>query len=133
MLLIAFETKENKSSETVTPAAFLVCEKLRSHLGTFMGNTGFQALVLRALALASVEIPWLRVVQVKSDGSLEGIDKLAAQVSPEEIAEDSIVLIAHLFGLLVAFIGEKLALRIVQEVWPKLSHTDLGFGRGDQK
>ncbi len=131
--LIAYETRENKSSETKTPAACLVGEKLRPHLATLMGNVGFRALLSRALALANTNVPWLRAVHVKADGSLEGLDKLDAQVDPEEIFEGRVVLLAQLLGLLVAFIGENLTLRMVRDVWPKLSLNDLDSGKGDKK
>jgi len=130
--LIAYETRENKSSETKTPAAFHVSEKLRPHLMTVIGNTGFRALLSRALALANAEVPWLRAVHVKSDGSLEGLDELEAQVDPEEIFQGRVVLLAQLLGLLVAFVGEKLTLRLVREVWPKLSLNDLHLDIGDK-
>ena len=130
--LIAYETRENKSSETKTPAACLVGEKLRPHLATLMGNVGFRALLSRALALANTDVPWLRAVHVKADGSLEGLDELEAQVDPDEIFEGCVVLLAQLLGLLVAFIGENLTLRMVREVWPKLSLNDLDFSRGDK-
>ncbi|MDP9128836.1 MAG: hypothetical protein M3N35_00455 [Candidatus Binatota bacterium] len=123
--LIAYETRENKSSETKTPAACLVGEKLRPHLATLMGNVGFRALLSRALALASAEVPWLRAVHVNADGSFEGLDELGAQVDPDEIFEGCIILLAQLLGLLVAFIGQDLTLRFVREVWPKLSLDDL--------
>jgi hypothetical protein len=131
--LIAYETRGNKSSETKTPAACLVSEKLRPHLATLMGNVGFRALLSRALALANTGVPWLRAVQVKADGSLEGLDELEAQVDPDEIFEGCVVLLAQLLGLLVAFIGENLTLHLVREVWPKLSLHDLDFGKGDKK
>ena len=51
------------------------------------------------------EVPWLRAVKVKTDGSLEGLNALEAQVDPKEFSEDSVVLIAQLLGLLAAFIG----------------------------
>jgi hypothetical protein len=130
--LIAYETRGNKSSETKTPTACLVGEKLRPHLATLMGNVGFRALFLRALALANADVPWLRAVHVKEDGSLEGFDELEAQVHPDEIFEGCVVLLAQLLGLLVAFIGENLTLHLVREVWPKLSLTDLDFGKGDK-
>ena len=38
-----------------------------------------------------------------------------------------VVVVAELLGLLVAFIGEKLTLQIVSDVWPKLPLTDLNF------
>jgi hypothetical protein len=131
--LIAYETSGNKSSETKTPAACHVGEKLRPHLATLMGNVGFRALLSRALALANAEIAWLRAVHVKADGSFEGLDELEAQVDPDELAEGCVVLLAQLLGLLVAFIGENLTLRMVREVWPKLFLNDLDFGKGHKK
>lgn len=130
--LIAYEALENKSSETKTSAACLVGEKLRPHLATLMGNLGFRALLSRALALANAEVPWLRAVHVSADGSLEGLDELAAQVDPDEIFDGCVVLIAQLLGLMVAFIGENLTLWLVREVWPKLSLNDLDLGTGDK-
>ena len=130
--LIAYETRENKSSETKTPAAFHVGEKLRPHLTTLLGNVGFRALLSRALALANTDVPWLRAVHVKADGSLEGLDELEAQVDPDEIFEGCLVLLAQLLGLLVAFIGENLMLRLVREVWPKLSLNDLDVCKEDK-
>ncbi len=126
--LIAYETRGNRFSETKTPAAFHVGEKLRPHLATFMGSTGFRALLCRALALANTEVTWLRAVQVKADGSLEGLDEIEAQVGPKEMAEGGVVLVAQLLGLLVVLIGESLTLRIVREVWPKLSISVSDFG-----
>src|SRR6202795_153664 len=113
--LIAYETRGNESSGTKTPAAFPVCEKLRPRLANLMGNTGFRALLSRALARAEAEVPSLRAMQVKADGSLAGLDELEAQLDPGELAEGSVVLVAQLVELLVAFIGENLTLRLVRE------------------
>ena len=129
--LIAYETKGNKSSKTI-PAAFLVGEKLRLHLTALMGNVGFRALLSRALALANAEVPWLQAVHVKADGSFGGLDELGAQAGPEKIAEGSVVLLAQLLGLLVAFIGASLTLRLVREIWPKIPLNDLDFGNGEK-
>ena len=127
--LIAYETKENKSSKTKIPAACRVSEKLRPHLATLMGNVGFRALLLRALALANPEVAWLRTVQVTADGSLEGFDEIETQVDPDEIFEGCVVLAAQLLGLLVVLIGEGLTLRLVREAWPKLPLNYLDFGQ----
>ncbi len=131
--LIAYETMENKSSETKIPAACRVSEKLRPHLATLMGNVGFRALLLRALALANPEVAWLRSVQVTADGSLEGFDEIETQVSPDEIFEGCVVLAAQLLGLLVVLIGEGLTLRLVREAWPKLSLNHLHFGKENKR
>jgi hypothetical protein len=131
--LIRYERRGKKASKTKAPAAFQVCEKLRPPLATLMGNIGFRALLSRAFALACAEAAWLRAVQLESDGSLAGLDELEAQVAADEIAEGSVVLVAQLLGLLVAFIGENLTLRMVREVWPKLSLNDLNAAKGDKK
>ena len=131
--LIAYETGGNNSSVTKTPAACLVSEKLRPHLATLMGTVGFRALLSRALALANAEVPWLRAVHVKADGSLDGLDGLGAQVNPAEIFEGKVVLLAQVLGLLVAFIGERLTLSLVREMWPRIPLHDVNFGNGDKK
>lgn len=130
--LIAGETKGNKSSRTTPAATFRVIEKLRPHFTTLMGNAGFRALLSRALTLASAEVRSLRAVQVQVDGSLAGMDELA-RVDAKELAEGGVVLIAQLLGLLVAFIGEKLTVQMMREVWPKLSLDDLNFDEGTLK
>ena len=103
--LIVFEARDD-SSKTKTSAAFPIPEKLRQQLVTLMGEGGFRALLVRALALASAEVPCLRTVRVKADGSLTGAAELHAQFGPDEFLEGRVVLLAHLLGLLVAFIGE---------------------------
>ena len=125
--LIAHETRESKSSGTKIPVPFPVVGKLLPHLTILMGTGGVRALLSRALALAGAEVPWLRGLHIKADGTLEGLDELEAKVDPEEFAEGRVVLLAQLLGLLVAFIGEILTLRLAKEVWPKVSLDDLDF------
>jgi hypothetical protein len=127
--LIALETRGNKL-ETKNLAPFHACEKLRPHLATLMGSGGFHALLLRALALAKSEVAWLHAVHVKADGTLEAFHEFEAQVSAEEMTNGCVILLAELLGLLVAFIGEDLTLRMVRDVWPKQSFDDLEFGNG---
>jgi len=130
--LMALEAAVNKNSDSKTPATFHVCEKLRPSLATMMGNAGFQALLSYALALAIKEVACLRAVHVNVDGSLEGLVELKEQVDPERIIEGKIVLIAQLLGLMVVFIGEGLTVRLVCEVWPKVSLNNLGFAKGNK-
>ena len=117
--LVAYETSGNESAETRSPAAFRVCEKLRPPLATLMGDAGFRALLSRALALATAEVPWL-AVQVRTDGSLEELEDPQAHPDPDTLFEGRIVLPAQLLGLLVGFIGERLTWRLVREVWPQV-------------
>ncbi|HEY5069130.1 MAG TPA: hypothetical protein VII37_05065 [Candidatus Acidoferrum sp.] len=129
--LIAFETTENLSFETKQLAGFLVVEKLRLQLATVMGSVGIRALLSRALALATAEVPWLGAVHVRADGSLEGLDKLETELGPKKLAEGGAVLLVQLLGLLVAFIGERLTLQLIRESWPNFSLSDLNFASGD--
>jgi hypothetical protein len=128
--LIAYETRGNNFSETKPLVAFLVDERLRPHLVTLMGSLGFRALLSRALVLTNTEVPWLRAVHVKTDGSLEGLNELKAHVGPEDFFKGSVVLLAQFLELLVTLIGEDLTLRLVGEIWPTLSLNNLGFGEG---
>ena len=130
--LIAFEAKSRSASAAKTPTAFLVCDKLRPHLVTLMGNAGFRALLMRARSVACGEVDSLRAVQVNEDGCLEELANLQTQNEPEFLDEGGVVLVAQLLGLLVAFIGENLTLRLVREVWPKVTVYDLDFNKGDK-
>ena len=123
--LIDYETSRDGSPETKTPVAFLVCDKLRPQLATLMGNGGFRALLWRALVLANKEVRWLGSVHVNPDGSFDGVEELHTQVDAEQLAEGGVVLLGQLLGLLVAFIGEKLTVRLVREVWPHIPINDV--------
>jgi hypothetical protein len=122
--LIACETQDTESSQGETPPAFQVCDKLRPYLATLAGKAGFQALLSRALAVASAEVSCLRGVQAEADGTLSGWGK-RPQSNPEEDADGSVLLVAELLSLLVAFIGEDLTLRLVSQAWPELDFSDL--------
>jgi hypothetical protein len=93
-----------------------------------MGKGGFRALFSRALALASADVLWLSAFHVNADGSLAGPDDFPSQADPEEMTEGGVVLVAQLLGLLVAFIGEDLTVRLVREAWPKMALNELDFG-----
>ena len=131
--IIAHEARVGKKSDPIGSVAFHVCETLRPHLATLMGNAGYRALLVRAFTLATEGVPWLRAIQVKANGSLEGLDELRAQLAPEELAEGQVALLAQLLGMLIAFIGENLTLRLVREVWPQFSVTEFESGKGDKK
>lgn len=119
--LVVAEGRGQKHSERhTTPIAFCVCEKLRTHLLELTGKAGFRALVVRALALATREAPSLRAVRVNPDGSLRMPADIDSRADAARIGDGGVVLIAKLLGLLIAFVGQNLTLRIVSEVWPKL-------------
>jgi hypothetical protein len=129
--LLADETPlRSKSSDAAGQATFQVIDELRPRLVNLMGIGGFRGLLSRAIALGSEEVRWLRAVHVKADGSLEGFAE-HAQLAPGQFAEGKVVLLARLLGMVVALIGPGLTLRLVRDIWPKLSLGDLDLGNGE--
>jgi hypothetical protein len=128
--LISYETNGNKSSGKINPAAFQILEMLRPHLAALMGNGGSRALLSRALVLANAEVPWLRMMYVNADGSLQELEQARTRHEPDEFLRGRVVLLAQLLGMLVALIGESLTLHLVREVWPKVPLNNLGFANG---
>jgi hypothetical protein len=115
-----------KQTATLTPsavegsqAAFKVCESLRGPLSSLAGAAGFTALLSRAVVIAGAEVDWLRGVHVKSDGTLSGLAELDENLSPEEQSAGEIVLVANLLALLMTFIGEKLTMELLRDIWPR--------------
>jgi uncharacterized membrane protein len=93
--------------------AVRACEQLRVALAKFLGTAGYRSLMVRALALAKAETPSLAPVQVLLDGSLDGI-------CPKDSEAAGVVLV-NLLSLLVTFLGERMTLRLVLDVWPNAS------------
>lgn len=118
--LLGYEAAEDKPADAKGPVAFRVCEKLRGSLGNLLGAGGFRSLLVRALALAGAEVPWLGALNIKPDGSLQGLGELETKLDSVAVAEGEVVLVAQLLGLLVTFIGPTLTLQLLQDVWPKL-------------
>jgi hypothetical protein len=115
--LLSFESTAENLSDQDTSAVFIINEKLRHPLSRLAGTAGFRSLLMRALTLAKREVQLLDGVQVKEDGSLEGLNG--------QETEAGAVLIAHLVGLLETFIGEPLTLRLLNDIWPDLFDADM--------
>ena len=123
--LVGLEARSLSVSKADRPATCRVCEKLRRPLVTLAGTAGYSSLLARSLTLAKRESPALSAVEVGPDGSLLGLEGEAALASP--------ILIGHLLGLLITFIGETLTMRLLHEVWPDLPGSDLNsLGRNSK-
>jgi hypothetical protein len=125
--LTMFEAQSN--SDAGANAVLPVTGKLTPHLATLVGRDGVRALLARALALASAEVPWLKAAQVNADGDLVGLDARGAGLDPGEFLEGRTVLLAQLLGLLVAFIGPSLTSSLVAEIWPQVPLEAEDFGK----
>jgi|SRR5688572_20802440 hypothetical protein len=131
-VLMVHETRGQKPFVNEFAAA-VVCEKLRPTLSTLMGATGFRALLGRALVLASAETPTLLHLQVDAAGTLIYSEPLSGRDDCKGDIKGSLVLVAHLLTLLVAFIGENLTLQILREIWPPLRANDSNSMTGDSE
>jgi hypothetical protein len=129
--LVAYEVRAAQSPLVVTAAS--VCEKLRPKLAALMGDTGFRALLSRAVALASAEIPSLCKLTIDASDSLVYPEAIGGEAAAAADIEGSVVLVAQLLSLLVAFIGEILTRQVLREVWPGLRATDSNFKTGDSE
>lgn len=118
--LIALEARPAHSDGAGIHAATMVCEKLRPQLAPLMGATGFHALLSRAITLARMEVPQLCSVHVNAIGTLSCSNEDAAPHLSEELFAGGCAIVAQLLGLLEAFVGERLTLRVLSTVWPKL-------------
>jgi len=116
--LVAYEAIGESHSETARPAAFQVCEKLRGPLSTLTGAAGFRSILVRALCLAKQDAPVLAAVEIKNDGSLEGLSCNSTELG-------GTMLVAQLLGLLMTFIGDALTMRLLVEIWPDLRGVEL--------
>jgi hypothetical protein len=114
--LLAQEAVTGKPSDLSESAAIRVCEKLRRPLGTLAGDTGFHALLGRALTLAKADDPHLAGMRVQPDGSLKDL----SETRNNQDGQAGVALVAQLLGLLDEFIGRDLTLRLVADVWPDL-------------
>ncbi len=90
-----------------------VMSALYDGLSKLIGSNGLDALVARALRMARASEPTLSEVSAAPGGELAGL------VSDPVARERGLaLLLAHVFELLMRFIGEDLAMRLIRDVWP---------------
>jgi len=130
--ILAVEAARATAIDTQVDVAVRVCEKLQVPLSKFTGSAGFWSLLSRAVVLAKAEVPALRTVQVRPDGSLAGFEEIKQDSNAREhdagvLEQGRVALVVHLLGLLATFIGESLTQRLVCDAWPDASieKTDL--------
>ena len=126
--LLAAEVASINAADAHVHEAARLFEKLRISLTRFAGAEGFASLLRRALVLARAELPPSHLIKVGADGSLEGLEELAAE-SRDGGVDSAVAITAHLLGLLITFIGEPLTMRLVREAWPDatLERDDSGI------
>jgi hypothetical protein len=137
LCLLNHEAVSAKSSESMESATLSVYKKLRQSLSAFAGVAAFKSLAFRALTQAKSEAPNLWAVQVKEDGSLQGLGEFEPQIDIDKdltgnfpAGEGGIILIARLLGLLLIFLGEALTLSLLRATWPGADLDDCNSENG---
>lgn len=125
--LSAFETSVGTPAGSDHTRAFPAVEKLRLDLVALMGPIGCRALIARAMKFAVAERGWLAGIQVGDNGELEGLDGAVQAAGPADAADGEVALLSQLIGLLVAFIGATLTLRLIKQIWPQLVFDIVDF------
>jgi hypothetical protein len=125
--ILAYEYEANSSSVPPSHLEFRVIEKLSFYFVALMGSYAYQVVLSRALATATEEVPWLIKISVNQDGILEGWSALEKSMAPDVLFEGRVVLLAQLLELLITFVGATMTLRMLRDVWPKVSTQDLNF------
>lgn len=127
--LLAREREDHQELTALPDAAERAYQKLCQRLAQLVTMAGSHALLARALHLARVEFPFLEGVRPcpPPEFCLEGVRERVRGVEPTMAQHGLASILASLIGLLVTFIGEDLALRLVRDVWPDvpLAETDL--------
>ena len=129
--LLAAEVAVEKTSLSTEATAFRVYEKLRRSLCALAGIAGFRSLASRALTLAKAEASNLSEMQIAVDGSLQVLSEAESQSDKRQAGDSGVILLAQLLGLLHAFIGEALTLRLLQDAWPNAVFNDCHSGTGE--
>jgi hypothetical protein len=108
-------------------------EALSPRIVQFVGKEGFRALLSRAVDRAANEHPWLSAVKVDAAGALIGLDEALSVTDPAEGQAGCAAMLAHLLGLLAAFIGGELTRQMVSGGWPDLplAETDFSIEEGE--
>ncbi len=127
--LIALGAARDQPPAAAAGDVVRVCDRLRVPLARLAGEAGFRSLLSRAVAMAKAEFPSLAAVQVRADGSLEGLDQPRNEQGAG--SEAGVAVVAHLIGLLMTFIGDPLTMGLVRDAWPEVSLTGIDAGSGE--
>jgi hypothetical protein len=136
--LLAYEAFASETSGPADSATIRVYEKLRQGLGQFAGVAAFQSLASRALVLARSEAPSLNAVRVSSNGAIVGLAEIEHQLDIDKIqagefpaGEGEIILLAHLLGLLLLFLGDAITMRLLMITWPGATFDNFSPKNGE--
>lgn len=94
-------------------------KRLHQELGKLIGPLAFDVLLERSLVLARRAHPSLAAVTSGPEATLRGLDPEAP--AGGSVGDGALTIVCHFVELLVVLIGEDLAMRLVEDVWPAVT------------
>ena len=115
--LVARAVLKSAGPDGAALAAQAACERTYRDLARFLGQTGAQALLTRALALALVEYPFLKEIRLgrRSEPGLDGITGIVQVHGVPAVAAGLEAVLETLLGLLGRLIGDDMAAQLVEQ------------------
>lgn len=113
--LILDAAKGRRDAAEIADAAEHVFQRLHDHLVMLIGTIGFRTLLARSIKLARPGARALERIEVRQEGTLAGLAEALSHETPEEALAAPAMLLARFLDLLAAFVGDDLALHLVDE------------------
>jgi hypothetical protein len=110
---------DREEAPEILAAAARSCERLAACLETLIGTDGARALLKRSILLTRREHAWL--AEALSPGPSPSSPIAAARREPEVVMQSAVALLTTFVNLLVGFIGERLTVQVLHQVWPEVA------------
>ena len=123
--IVRHEAGGSEDPASLVAAAEKVCRSLTGNLTDVLGARGVSALLGRALSLAKRDHPLLAGVSLdlEAPACFAGLARSASAASAEEAGAAVSAVIAQLIALLVALLGEDMAMQPVHKLWPHMAFS----------
>ncbi len=123
--LLTAEVGEASTAAEVAARVERACEKLEGHLAQVVGREGVRALFDRTIALGTREIPTLSLhAAAPADRPWRTLSSHITAQPPRVARQTAHRVITILISLLARFIGQRLTLQMLEEVWPSIGGED---------
>ena len=116
-------TGDDAAPSRVAARAVQAIEQVTSHLAPLVGETGVRAVLARSVALSSATFPWLAgTIPIVRPAESPWASLLVAMERQDTrtISEGFVALLSTFIGLLERLVGERLAARLMHDVWPEV-------------
>jgi hypothetical protein len=109
------------SDGQLVAAAEAVYSRLHNSLSRSIGQTGYLALVTRAMSEAREQHSALGVVKLGGPPGpwLVGVDRMIQEQGNEAATEAMVDVLAELIELLTRFVGPTFSTRLIRAAWPE--------------